>query len=433
MSSEIELDLMQNAIPYLNHEITLEELDDVLSLTIFEDKEVKTILFLICLLTFTEKEQKHIILTGESSIGKTYNISEVLWFFPEKTVLRFEGATPKSFIHKKNAVLIDVRNQKPIDLLLRPQKGDPKENWDTWYEVLRNSGYLLDYSNKIIVFPDMPNTKLLKSLRPILSHDRKVCKYNVTEKTKSGLRTKEVLIKGFFTSVFACVSTFLDEQETTRHYLLSPSDSKTKIDKSLDLISRKNSDPNFVNWYNTEPKRFNLKMRVEDIKAEGIKQIFIPEGLTENLRLWFRSQTRNFCPKTQRDFPRLIGLVKAWALLNYKNRNRKDDVLWCNLDDVETAKQLYEPILTCNELGLTPEEYTVWELIQPFCDVGLSIREIHDLYYKTKKRNCSDYRLRGMLKNFCRSGLLREEKEANKIKYYLIKHEGKQRKLEEIK
>ena len=68
---------------FTNEELTLQDIDEVLSKTIFEDTEAKRILFLASTLTFTNDHQKNVILTGASSTGKTYNIKEILWFFPK--------------------------------------------------------------------------------------------------------------------------------------------------------------------------------------------------------------------------------------------------------------------------------------------------------------------------------------------------------------
>lgn len=415
-------------------EYTLDKLDDVLSTTIYEDSITKKILFLIFLLTFTEEEQQNIILTGGSTFGKTYVANETLWYFPQDCIIRKAGASPKSFIHKQSAILIDVRTMLPIKIE-KPrtkEKGGTREEWEEWTEAMRNSGYYLDYSKKILFLPDMPDTKFLKTLRPLLSHDQRIISYDVTEKKTSGLRTKEVFIKGYFTAIFATAYTEIDEQEATRHFLLSPSDDPNKIKESIELIARKNSDPDFKPWYESDPKRRNLKDRVDLINQAGIQYIYIPKDLMEELKLWFLENIQSIFPKAQRDFPRLIGIAKAWALFNFMHR--KEDVvrkdiyrsIFCNRDDIKVAKNLYKNILSCNELGLTPEEYDVWENIRPHFlpDTPLSISSVHNLYFERKKRSCSDYRLRGMLKNFCRAGLLREEKDKGKWMYYPLNNNG---------
>ncbi len=91
--------------------------------------------------------------------------------------------------------------------------------------------------------------------------------------------------------------------------------------------------------------------------------------------------------------------------------------------------------MKCNGLSLTPEEYEVWKIIEKEFEesenslqMGLRITEIHNLFYYYKNRRCSDKRLRGMLKNFCSAGLLKEEKEGVVIKYYPITHKETEKK-----
>lgn len=409
-------------------ELSLKRLDEIISKTIFEDYPTKIILFLVCLLSYTESDQENVILSGETGVGKTYGINEVLWFFDENETLRFEGATPKSFIHKANAKEVDARTMEEIDYSEFPskEKGSTQEDYNNWNDKRRNSAFFLDYARKIIVFPDMPDSRLLKNLRPILSHDREICNYDVTEKAPRGLRTKTVMIKGYFTSIFASATTELDEQETSRHFLLSPTDDPKKIKTALELIARKNSDPDFKQWYEEDEDRLMLKCRVSEIQKANIETILLPEGSIRDLQEWFLSKISVICPKTQRDFPRVIALAKAWALLNFKQRKteKKGDtnILWCTQEDVDIAKELYGPILECNELGLSPEEFGIWTMMKIVCaeTSALYIKDIHTLYYQSKKRSCADKRLRGMLVNFCRAGLIREEKDGNKLRYWPI-------------
>ena len=213
----------------------------------------------------------------------------------------------------------------------------------------------------------------------------------------------------------------MDEQEVSRNYLLSPSDNPEKIKKGIDLQARKMVDPKFNDWYETEPSRVGLKKRVQSIKEANIKKVLFKADDMENLKDWFFKNIDNLAPKAQRDFPRLYALAEAWALLNFQHRERTPDnsCIYANSTDIESAKKVYEPILKCNGLGLTPEEYAVWKIIEKTFDenenqigTGLRIQEIHNLYFHEKQRRCSDKRLRGMLKNFAQTGLLKEEKMA---------------------
>lgn len=420
-----------NIDKFFNDELTLQDLDDVLSKTIYEDKETKTILFLTSLLTFTDEEQRNIVLTGESSIGKTHNLTEVLWFFRNTEgqnsngIIEISEASPRSFIHQANTITVDERTLQPIDMSKKPKQGNPKEVWDEWYDLMRNSAYFLDLSNKIVVFLDIPNFKLLESLRSLLSHDRKICKYLITDKNSKGMnKTKTVLIQGYFTALFASAYSTIEDQETSRNFLLSPTDNLDKIRHAINLQGRKKTDPDFKQWYESEPCRLALKNRISIIKNEKIKNVLFKKEDMENLKDWFFKNTENLTPKAQRDFPRLFALAEAWAMLNFNHRERTSDnaCIYANTTDIEVAEKIYEPILKCNELGLTPEEYEVWKIIQPHCEdeMGLRISEIHNLYRYEKKRPCSDKRLRGMLKNFCGSGLLKEERDGPILKYSVI-------------
>jgi len=426
LSEEERLDGRVESLDGLQKEITLDELDEVLGLTIFEDMLTKRVIFCVCLLTFTANDQQNIVLTGETSIGKTYNLNEVLWFFPEDCINRHEGASPTSFIHRQDHKTIDSRTMEVINIQKPKSKkeGGTNEEWEEYWELLRHSAFFLDCHQKILVFPDMPHTKLLAYLRPLISHDRKVCKYSITEKKKSGLRTKDVYVEGFFTSIHATSATEIDEQEISRHYLLTPSDDKKKLQKSLERIGQIHSDPEYKKWYETEPSRVNLKARVEQIRGESIQYIYIPEGLMHNLLGWFGEKRNKISPKTQRDLPRLIGVAKAWCLFNWGNRKREGEILWCNETDITTAQRIYSEILQCSEMGVTPEEYSLWLMISKNSNnIELSIQNIHSIYFENKKRCCSDKRLRGMLKNLSRVGSLREEKKGAKLLYSINREE----------
>lgn len=409
-----------DAEPVGETEASLEKLDEILSLTIKYDYASKLILFLSALLTYTDKEQVNVIIGGESSIGKTYNVKEVAWFFPKEDVLEIHGASKTSFIHEASAVLVDSRTLHPIDFSLKAKEGDPKEVWDKWYDLMRNRAFYLDYSKKIIILPDMPDTKLLASIRSLLSHDSKICEYRVTE--SKTLRTKKVYIEGFFTTVFCTASTEVNEQEITRNFLLTPEDSKQKELEALNLIARKNSDVEFQKWYDTEPKRVWLKDRVEKVKAENVKEIFVPQDLIEDLKNWFIERVK-LKPKSKRDFPRLIALAKAWCLFNVWNRMDSMGMPYVNAADVEISKRLYSEIIESNEHGLSPESWVLYQkVVFPIANnpVGASLSEIHRQYYIVNKRQCSDYRLKGMLKNLETVGLVTKETEKKPYRYMVI-------------
>ena len=68
----------------------------------------------------------------------------------------------------------------------------------------------------------------------------------------------------------------------------------------------------------------------------------------------------NLIPRYQRDFPRLIALIKSHALLNWAQRDAfPDKRIKANSNDVEVGFKLYNWIAKPNELGLSPQVYTL--------------------------------------------------------------------------
>jgi len=427
MTEEQRQDSLEKALEINKREMTIEELNQVLSTTIKRDDDAKVILFLACLLTYTESEQINIILSGESSKGKTYIINEVAWYFPK--ILSFDGASKTSFIHENTAILVDGRDLTPISYDDAPskEKNSTAQDYVDWQNKLRNKAFYLDYSRMIIVLPDMPDTKLLATMRTLTDHSKKRAIYTITR--SKDLKTKKVIIDGFFTPIYCTASTEIDEQEMTRFFLLTPEFSEEKIKDALDLIARKNSDENYTAWRETEVSRLALKKRVEDIQHLEISSIFIPIELMEQLKNWFLEKTTTWKPKEMRDFPRLISIAKGWTLYNHMNRRKSEDgkTLYCNQTDIEIAEKIYEKIYKSNELGLTPECLDFYEKvvysIANNC-IGTTKMDISKQYFTVNHRPCSDYRLYGMLKNLETIGLISKDTSKKPHKWSVVNQDS---------
>lgn len=104
-------------------------------------------------------------------------------------------------------------------------------------------GYRIDLSRKILIFLDQPHNDLLARLRPLLSHDEKEIKLKITDKSqKHGLRTKNVILKGYPSVIFCTAGLRIDEQEATRFLLLSPDINQEKIREGVLNTLRRESD-----------------------------------------------------------------------------------------------------------------------------------------------------------------------------------------------
>ncbi len=366
-------DILKAQYKDIERELSIEELSAILDSTIKKDKSTKVIAFLNTLLTFTDRNQSNMALQGESSGGKTYLVQELLDYFDDKDVTFYGGASPTSFFHEQG-VMVDKDSNEPIDFTQKPGMDATPEEKEAWAKRMRNSRILVDLEKKILVFLDQPHYKLLEYLRPLLSHDRKEIEYSITDKSeKMGLRTKKVRLRGFPTVFFCSTKSTMDDQEKTRMFLLSPETSPTKINETIDLLALKCCDTGKYEEARTnDARRGWLPTRVARIKTAGIRAIVIeaPKAIGDR----FKKTHEHLVPRHQRDFPRLIGLIKGHALLNEYHRGRlgdKKDVIKASPADIDAGFTLYESIATPNELGLTPETWDIYEkVIMPWLEKG---------------------------------------------------------------
>lgn len=212
--------------------ITIDEVISILSSTIKQDNPAKAILFFAMLSTYTEEDQQNIALQAESSSGKSYIPLELASYFPEEDKIKIASASPTAFFHE-SGILIDEFGQ-PINFAEKPLKNATPEDVSAWQKRLRNSRILVNLERKILIFLDQPHYMLMEKLRTLLSHDQKELHYKITDKTqKYGLRTKNVIIRGFPTIIFCSTKLKLDEQEKTRIFLLSPEVGEEKLLESI--------------------------------------------------------------------------------------------------------------------------------------------------------------------------------------------------------
>ncbi len=363
---------------------TFSEVGEVLGSTIRRDEPTKVILFCAGLLTFTNEDQVNVLMSAESSAGKSYDALEVVCYFPQERVIIIATASPTAFFH-------DVGK------------------WDEEAKVLR-----VDLRQKILVFLDQPHFTLMERLRPLLSHDRRELLYKITDKSKGGrLRTKNVILEGFPTVIFCAAKLSLDEQERTRVFILSPETGPEKLEETLRLaIARVGDREEFKRWVESHPRRRWLKARIAAIRDAKINQVVIENQ--EEIYGRFLSQRQRLAPRHQRELPRILSLIKAHALLNFAHRERRSEAtIIANQDDVEAGFTLYNKIAESNELGLSPQVYDIYEsVIRPLVDAneGVDRKTISADYYARYGRTLPEERLRrDILPALEASGLIAQE------------------------
>jgi len=170
-------------------------------------------------------------------------------------------------------------------------------------------------------------------------------------------------------------------------WLLSPEVSEEKLRESLELLGVKGGDPgSFEEWFEQHPQRRWLKERIRQIRETGIRNVIIHES--ESVRERFLAKRVRLSPRLLRDFPRLLSLIKAIALLNCTQRIKvREATIAADQKDIDEAFALYGKIAAPNELGLSPETLRIHdEVILPLGKTGEAvskkeiIKRFRDLY-----------------------------------------------------
>ena len=320
---------LNNTPPFI--EMNLEELADILSLTIKHDYLSKTVTFLGMLSAYTYDSQLNISFNAPSSSGKTYITSEVAKLFPAEDKIEISGASPTALFYQQG-------------------------------EVDKESGYrILNLENKILIFYELPDQKVQERLRAIASHDNRVQTHFYTNKTKNGTnKTDKIQIVGFPAMLFCSASLRINEQEQTREFLLSPEQSQEKISAAIALQNIRGRDEEaYYSSLNANMARQQLVERILAIRDEGVKYIKLPSNNVFMDR--FLSGFPQLKERNSRDFTHVQQLAKSIALLNIWYRKQEDGSFMASERDVEMALELWEQFSESQVVGVPPSVMTLYK------------------------------------------------------------------------
>lgn len=389
---------------------TSADLLEILNTTIKRDDINKLVTFLVQLSAYTESSQLNLSFNAPSSSGKSYIPIEVAKLFPAEDVIELGYVSPTSFFHSHSEFNKETKE------------------------------YTVDLSRKIIIFLDQPHTMLLEFLRPLLSHDKKEIRMQITDKSqKHGLRTKKIVIIGYPAVIFCSAGLRLDEQEATRFLLLSPEISQEKIREGI-LESLKKAADSDAYWDYTElnPPRQMLKGRIKAIKDAGVEDIRITEADKTYIIERFFSLVSVLKPRHQRDIKRLVSLIKAFALLNLWHREFEGVNIVADRTDIDEAFAIWKDISITQELNIPPYVYRLYTDVileahkqknnarnQDIADVtgplGISRQELLKKHYEIYGRMIDPMVLRQqILPMLNQAGLITEEQDPNDKRNKLI-------------
>jgi hypothetical protein len=395
-SGDIWFDMEDGVWKETKRLLAAKDLLKILGTTVKHDNVNKLITFFSMLVAYTEESQFNVSFRAPSSTGKSYLPLELSQYFPPKDVVMIAYSSPTSFYHDSG-------------------------NWDNEKQAI-----IIDLEKKILIFLDQPHDQLLQRLRPLLSHDKKELLYKITDKReRKGLRTKNVIIRGFPSVIFCTGSLKIDEQEATRNFILSPETSTEKIREGIYLKALRKGNPlAFQEFLKQHPEREMLKERIRKIKESNVKYVIIKNA--DEVVKKFAEKYPKLKPRHQRDIERIISLIQGLALFNLWHRERDEqNNIYANDEDVDTAFEFFDYIAESQELGIPPYVYNIFkEVIEPAFlaknkdnlenPIGLTRKEIITKYYETYGRPIQDWFLRQeILPALTSAGLVSEEDDPN--------------------
>lgn len=327
-----------------------------------KDKPTKLSVFFTGLSTYLHNPN-NLFLKGESGVGKTYNVTETLQYFPQEDIWFLGGLSPKALIHGYGVLL--NKHGESIDLLDKPAKPKKrkeqseedheqalerhKDDMKAWREEMKNSYTLIDLSHKILVFLEAPEYSTFHMLFPILSHDTERIEYRFTDKKEGRLRTSKVIIQGWPATVFLSTDKKYIEELATRSFTATPGASTEKIEAANILTNLKVSYP----WqYNHETKETEvIKTLVSSVRTRFLDEkigVIIP---FPNLHDDFPKEI----VRDMRDFQHFTQLLKTITALHFYQRplTKIDDkkFLIAAIQDVKEALQIYNEIFETTRTG----------------------------------------------------------------------------------
>jgi len=382
------------------------------------DDVVKRIVLHTALSAYSS-EPMNLFLKGPSSIGKTFNATQVLRYFPQEDVWYLGGLSPTALVHERGT-LVD-EDGETIDLSEKPRKSDFKDDpkgyqraLKRWEERLRNSHYEIELSNKILVFLEAPHIETYMMLRPLLSHDTPEISYKFTDKTGKGhLRTSHVILKGWPATVFCTTSEKYIEDLSTRGYTVTPEMTEVKYRKAIQLTAQSLAYPQTDEDQSFYKLKGFLSMVIERCK-KGFNNVLIPYA--EKLSEVYPA----VLPRDMRDFKRFLTLIQINAILNRFNRpileihkgQRTKYYILADMHDLNEALYIFQNLEETTRLGVPGHILSFFkEIVRPLCKEKdlVTYRDLTDEYNRKHKDKRSTRTIRNWCELLSNVGLLSVE------------------------
>ena len=390
-----------------------------LSQTVKRDYVTKNMVFLTGLSAYTTNPI-NLFLRGQSSIGKTYNATQTLRYFPEEDIWFLGGLSPKALIHSYGLTL-DSKGEE-IDFSQKPSKEDSEDEKKAWNERLRTARTLVDLHGKILVFLEAPHFETYNMLRPILSHDKQEISYKFTDKTAKGqFKTAHVVIHGFPATVFCTTDEKYIQDLASRGFTVTPETDAPKIKEANLVTAEKKALP----WKFQQDHEFTLLHGYIEWLRGQFESLNVAIPYCRELAEHYPSQYT----RSMRDFSHLTALIEVLAffhcmqrpILTRKIQTEKEDqaeenYILATVKDLEYVWNLWRNVEDTTVTGLPQHILDFYHrAVEPLSQTQstFSIEDLTREYNKEATDRKSSDTLARWVKHLCDVGWLSKDPDPN--------------------
>jgi hypothetical protein len=271
---------------------------------VVNEKKLAKVLFL-ALTTRLFDDPVSIVIKGGSSTGKSFMAEKVLLFFPKNAYFLLSASSEKALIYTNESL---------------------KNRFIVYFEAEGMKG---KFQESII--------------RTLISE--KGIKYTVTEKSKDGqFHARRIEKEGPTGFITTTTRISLHPENETRFISFSSNDSKEQTEKILSKIAQMKNEPrpgkavNFKRWH-----AFQTWLEHKNYP------VLIPYA-GELAKL-----VDTMDPRIRRDFTKIIGLIRASALIHQKNRKRSRKHILATLKDYATVYDLVDDSISAGVESSVPK------------------------------------------------------------------------------
>lgn len=262
-------------------------------------------LIYLALLTGMSERPVSLVIKGPSGSGKSFSLNAAIQFIPPSAYERYEGMSEKALVYLPK---LDLKHK---------------------HLVIGEASGMADGNGRTL-------------LRQLLSEGR--VRYATVQSTEKGLVGSELpVLEGPTGLLMTTTANGLHLEDESRMLSVNITESPDQIAEALMAqalgTGRRESSPDLAPWY-----------ALYEFIRSGPQEVAIP----------FAGEIAKRLPTThdriKRDFPHVLSLIKAHALLHSCNRDRRDsETVLANADDYAAVRELVNDPLSQGLAVAVPE------------------------------------------------------------------------------